>query len=299
MRKEGRHVGQAVLAGLCTVMLMSGSASAGVTGQWDFTGGLTATIGADLQYGDGPGGTTEGNTAFGKTSDFSLPTIVPTDAGGTATGAAVNAELMRFTQSTANTQGYKMFPGAAANDGFSGGDVNQYSIVFDVYYPAASTDKYRALFQTRAANDNDADFFIGDGSVGPSPNGIGIAGQYDGTIAPDTWYRIAMVVHLVDDGGPTLMKYINGNLVGSQTLLDGRFGVWADGTGNPSWIFSDNDGEVELGYVDRVAFYDASLSANDVALLGGLKNGPVVPEPATLSLLALGAAALLRRRVRA
>jgi hypothetical protein len=281
-----------VACGLCAGPVLAAS----VTGQWDFTSGLTATIGTDLQYGDGPGGVTAGGTSFGTAASFGIPGVLPIDAAGNPIGAGVDANVMRFPKMGTSAEGYKMWPGALANGSYSAGDVNQWSLVMDLYYPSASTGKYRALFQTAAANNNDADFFIGDDTVSPSPSGIGISGQYDGRIGPDAWYRIALVVNLdAGSGNPSYMKYINGVLVGSQSIFSTRFAPWSAESGNPSWILSDNDGETELGFIDQVRFYDGALSANDIAALGGITN---VPEPPTLALLGLGAVALLRRRAK-
>ena len=51
------------------------SLQAAVTGQWDFKGGLSASIGNDLEYFDLPGGETELATQFGTTSSFGIPDI--------------------------------------------------------------------------------------------------------------------------------------------------------------------------------------------------------------------------------
>lgn len=297
MRREKILSGGCLVAGVCAVLAAATGASAAVTGQWDFNDaadGLKATVGHDLVYGDAG----QPASVFGKTSALGIAKIQPTDAAGNPVGAATDADVMQFPGFGSSSQGYKMYPGAAANGAFSGGDVNQYTMVWDVYYPSSSNNTYRALLQTSATNGNDADFFIGNGTVAPSPNGVGISGVYNGTILPDTWYRIALVVNLdVGTGNQSFFKYINGNLVGSQSLVNSRWSVWAEGSGNPSWIFSDNDGDTAMGYADHVAFFDSALSANDVAALGGLTNA--VPEPASLLLVGMGVTALIRRRARA
>jgi len=191
-----------------------------------------------------------------------------------------------------------MFPGAPANGSYSAGDVNKYSLVMDVLFPTASDNLYRALFNTAAANNNDADFFIGDNTVLPQPNGIGISGQYDGTILPNTWYRIGLVVDLDTPGGtPTYYKYINGALVGSQEVRNSRFAPWSLESGNPSWIFSDESGETALGYVNSVQFSDFAMTAAQMALLGGPSADGimVIPEPAAGLLLGSGLLLLARR----
>lgn len=52
------------------------AASTIATGQWDFEqGDLHATLGIDLEYGDGPAGRVKGHTSFGTTTSFSIPDI--------------------------------------------------------------------------------------------------------------------------------------------------------------------------------------------------------------------------------
>jgi hypothetical protein len=263
-------------------------ARAGVTGQWEFNGDFSAATGTALA----PQGIAVSQSAFGTTTAFGVPSI-----GGQV------AQVMRFPGMPTSADGYQMFPGAPANGSFSLGDVNRYTLVMDVLYPTASDNLYRGLFQTAAANNNDADFFIGDGTTLPQPNGIGISGQYDGTILPNTWYRIALVVNLDTPAGtPTFYKYINGALVGSQELRNTRFAPWSLESGNPSWIFSDNDGETALGYVNSVQFSDYDMTAAQIAFLGGPSADgiQIIPEPASglllgASLLALAALRTGRR----
>ena len=261
-------------------------ARAGVTGLWEFNGDFSAAIGAAIV----PQGIAVSQSMFGTTTALGVPNI-----GG------VVAQVMRFPMMPTAADGYQMFPGAAANGSYSAGDVNKYSLVMDVLYPAASDNVYRALFNTAAANNNDADFFIGDSTTLPQANGIGISGVYDGTILPDTWYRIALVVDLDTPAGtPTYYKYINGALVGSQELRNTRFAPWSLASGNPSWIFSDNDGETALGYVNSVQFSDFAMTAAQIEFLGGPSAAGilVIPEPASGLLLGAGLLLLARRVLR-
>ncbi len=235
----------ALLLGLC------GPAFGTVTGQWDFnSSNLTATVGTALGY--------RGDTAAQTT--FTTKTI-----GGQT------AVVMAFPATTP-TQGYVMTHGIAPNSGDN--YVNQFTLIMDVMYPAVSSGQFRALLQTSESNNNDADLFIG------SNNGIGIATIYQGVIAPDTWHRVAFVFDLTLAEGH-LRKFIDGALVGSQTLEGGADGRWA--LAPTALLFTDEDGETRAGFVNSIQIHDAALSDADVAALGGpTADGiPLPPPPLT------------------
>ena len=205
-----------------------------VTGQWDFTNGdLGATIGKDMEFL----GNTEASTTF-----------------GTETIAGQTANVMNFPAATP-TQGYYVTPGILPN---GGGDLaNIHTLIMDVKFPASSTDAWRGLWQTDTNNANDGEYFIN-----PS-NGIGISGNYTGTIAADTWHRVAFALDLTKT---ELAKYIDGELVGTQTLtgIDGRFAV-----GNAGLLFADESDETAAGVVSSVQFRPFQLTADQIAALGG------------------------------
>ncbi|HEX5223345.1 MAG TPA: LamG-like jellyroll fold domain-containing protein [Verrucomicrobiae bacterium] len=235
-----------ILTGITLALVLGSSLPswAAVTGQWDFnSSNLTATVGTDL-------------------ADFGL---TPT----TFTTATINGEkavVMGFPAADP-TQGYIMTHGVAPNGG--GGYANQYTLIMDIMYPAASSGTWRGLFQTRTDNSNDGDLFINDG------NGIGISASYSGTILPDTWHRVAFVV----DSSPEtnrLKKYIDGALVGTQSL-DGLDGRWAmDPT---ALLFTDNDGETAPGFVNSIQVHDVPLTDTDIFALG---NPTAAGIPATI-----------------
>lgn len=159
----------------------------------------------------------------------------------------------------------------------------------DLMYPAASTGQWRSLFQTSDSNGNDGDLFVNTG------NGIGISSSYQGTIAADTWHRVAFVFDLTSS---SLTKYIDGAPVGAQTLSAGTDGRWSLGT--TALLFADNDGETAMGYINSLQIHDTALSAADIAGLGGATAAgiPVVPEPASGLLFVAGLALLAVRRNR-
>ncbi|HNQ91143.1 MAG TPA: hypothetical protein PKM73_21220 [Verrucomicrobiota bacterium] len=244
------------LLGLVAGVAFCTTTQAAATGAWNFDGGnLDAAIGSALQY--------RGTTAaqFGTTTSFGIPNI-----GGQV------ASVMQFP-ATDVTQGFIMTHGAAANGG--GTYVNQYTVMYDLYWPGDPGD-YRALFQTSESNANDGDFFVnGDG-------GIGISSNYQGNLDDGAWHRVAAVFDLPTS---TLSKYIDGTLVGAQTLSSGVDGRWSLGT--TALLFADEDGETDMGYVNSIAFFDTALSGPEVAAFGGPTAAGIIPEPGTLSLALL------------
>ena len=208
--------------------------AAAVTGQWDFDNGdLSATVGQALEY--------RGDTAAGTT--FTTLQINGEDA-----------QVMAFP-ATSPSQGFVMPHGAAPNGG--GQYVNLYTLIYDLMFPAASSGTWRALFQTSTGNANDGDLFVNPG------NGIGISGNYTGTVQADTWHRVAFVVNSVNG---RLSKYIDGVKVGEQSIegLDGRFSL--DPT---ALLFTDEGNETAAGYVNSIQFRNWVMTDEEIATLGG------------------------------
>src|SRR5689334_20063590 len=130
-----------VLFALTLTSLIAVSAShAAITGQWDFeSGDLSATEGVAMGYLDPA---TQSGTAFGTTTAFGIPNI---------NGQV--ARVMRFPKMATSSMGYLMTHGAQPNGG--GTLVNQYTLILDVLYPAASSGKYRSITQTDNSGDGD------------------------------------------------------------------------------------------------------------------------------------------------
>ncbi len=241
--------GALVLAGL----LSAGSLAAQPSGQWDFTkSNLTATVGSDLQFADGAGGVTDQGTAFGTTTSFGIP-----DIGGT------NTTVMRFPAAT-NGQGYLMPGPSTANGG--GGLVNDYTVIFDLLYPAGSNAKLRPLLDT------DQSIFVpGPDMVVDVSNGIGIRpnGPYVGSVTTNAWHRVGFSVQQDKN---TIMEYIDGTRVGiytvggSQAGVDGRFAL-AVAAG--SLILGTTDTNAAPGYVSSIQIRDVALGTGQMKALGG------------------------------
>jgi YVTN family beta-propeller protein len=224
-----------------------------VTGQWDFDrGDLRATVGTDLAY--------VGDTA-------ALTTFPVVSINGQP------ARVMAFGSNSIH-QGFLMHHGAASNGG--GHFVNQYTLLMDVMFPAASSGGWRALFQTDPFNhdSNDAEFFVGSSASLPDPNGLGTEGQFNGSLAADTWYRIGFAVDLAAPAGKQLSKYVNGVKVGEQSLsgeVDGRYAL-----GPTALLFTagiSGGGFTQAGFVSSIQFINGCMSSEAIAALGGAGAG--------------------------
>ncbi|MBX3747783.1 MAG: immunoglobulin domain-containing protein [Verrucomicrobiae bacterium] len=266
----GGPVWRAVLLASLVALTLHSSARGAVVGQWNFeNGNLNAAVGGQpLAYADGAGGLTQQGTSFGTTTSLGIP-----DIGGVA------APVMRFSEFNFPA-GYAMPVSADPNGG--GSQVNTWTLFLDVLYPQESHNRWRALIDTDGGFfGEDADFFIN------TANGIGISGNYSGTIQPNTWHRIAIVV---DAPNNQIRKYIDGIEVGTQaaggaSAVDGRWALTAGGTAT---LFADNDGEVAPGFVSSIQLQDVALERGQIAAYGGPSAAgvPTTPPAVPSSLLA-------------
>jgi len=243
--------------------------------QFDFNGDLSASVGpGTLEYFNGA--TTSGAVGFGTASGFGLPAL----AGGDATVMSFPA----FRQD----QGLTLDTGCGPNGGSE--DINQYTMIWDMLIASFDSD-YSSLYNTSGTNNNDGDFFI------RRDHGIGISSVYDGVVNAGEWYRIAVTLDLPTS---TMSKYIDGALVGTQTLsagVGGRWSLWPTGT-LPTFLLTDEDGETNAGFINSFYFADRVLSGAEISALGGADVDGVVPEPATALLLVVGASVISRLKRR-
>jgi hypothetical protein len=231
-----------------------------VSGQWDFEAGTAAaTIGSPLVL----------------RPDMEFYTIFET-----ATVGSGSSGVMRFNYPAGSADaslGYFLPHGVLPNGG--GAKANQYTLIMDLLFPAASTG-YRALLQTETNNTTDADLFVNPG------NGIGTASQYQGNFTADTWHR---VVFTVDLAKRELGKYIDGTNVlagpvGSAPLGLGPYQYLSatDGTVDQRWsleplalLFGDEDGEVAAGVVSSIQTRPVILNPSQIADLGPATSGGI------------------------
>jgi len=109
-----------------------------------------------------------------------------------------------------------------------------------------------------------------------------------GNINDGAWHHLVGI----HDAGSTTDIWIDGDLAvsGTGTGPGDRSGVMTIGD-NP-----ESNNRNWNGLIDEVAVWNRTLTIDEVAELYNSGAGSAIPEPATMSLLALGGLALLRRR---
>lgn len=198
------------------------------------------------------------STQFGKASTFGLPAINGTDP-----------DVMAFPK-CAPQQGYLLTPGFDPNGAFQDSALtSNYTLIYDLYYPAESAGKWRALLQTDVDNNTnagdayDGEFFLENSATG----GVGINGNYRGTISTGAWHRIAISVRAAPGEGQA-QRYVDGQFVGAigttGTGLAERFGLSLT-----ALLFTDNSNETEAGYVSSFYIVDRAMNASELTALGG------------------------------
>ncbi len=245
------------LATPVAAVLFAVPAFAQPSGLWNFdSGNLSATVGSPLTYR----GDTQGATVFGSTTTLGIPNI-----------AGTPANVMMFPAATNTSLGYDM-PTPAANGG--GSLVSDYTLLLDVLYPSGSSGKVRPIIQTDdGVITAPADLVIGSG------NGIGInEGPFFGTIAPNTWYRIAFVV---SGTAQQVRFYIDGAEVGSAPIpapggADHRLALSPNSS---SQILNNNNSNAAPGYVNSIQLRDVALTSGQVQALGAASASGI---PATI-----------------
>ncbi len=222
--------------------------------QWEFDGTLDAT----------------------PTGNALVPAYAPPAAAAdvsfaVATIDGTEASVARFSRGTT----FALTHGLAPNGG--GTYLNQYTLIMDVMFPdRAPSGGWAALVQTDVHNISDGEWFVNP------QNGIGISGNYGGTVEAGQWRRLALVVDLV---AGTFTSYIDGLRVQQNTgeAFDGRFSA-----GPVLLLFADEDAENAEGFVNSVQLQDVALGDAEIAALGaasaaGIPSG-LVPLPAPVGL---------------
>ncbi len=254
MKRFNNHLTTTLLLG---ASLLWGAKSPGqVIGQWDFNNtNLVQSAGStlgDLQYADGAGGATSLGTVFGSTTALGIPGINGTPA-----------VVMGFPAAT-NGMGYQMPPPPTANGG--GSEVNEWTLLLDVLYPTGSDSTDRPIIDVDGVTTSSGGLFFAGSEFGVSAtDDIGApTGPYFGSVKPNTWYRLGMVVKTNQ-----VSFYINGVRVGSipnTGQLDTRFAL---STASPSLVLGTLFDVAAPGYINSMQFRDVPLNPGQMQALGG------------------------------
>jgi hypothetical protein len=221
-----------------------------VLGQWDFNSAdLTLpTTGAALRFLGGLQGIFETNQINGRPAGvMRLPGPVPQE----------QALLAPFTH--------------LANGG--GTNLNQYSLVMDVMWPAESALLFRAIFNSSTNNEDDAEIF-----VNPDDQ-IGVNNNYALNVPITEWHRIALVYDLANPTN-SMIRYVDGNTNNAAPQLleggnvDGRFSLRGG-----LLLFSDEDGENPTVFVNSIQLRAGAMTPEQVAALGPASSGGIGQGP--------------------
>ncbi len=140
-------------------------------------------------------------------------------------------------------------------------ETSNYTIQLDFMVPDAIS--YDGLFQTKVENDNDADIFTHNHTVG-----VGTLG-YGGNVLDNRWYRLV----LVNNNG-TFSLYLDGELINTNTENDTRWVIAPQGF----FLCCDEDGEKVDTYVSEIAYWNAPLTEEQIKACG------VIDQPALSTL---------------
>jgi hypothetical protein len=234
-----------------------------VTGQWDFEfGDLGATIGAPLDYLDGPAGLTQAGTQFGTTADLGVA-----DIGGQS------ARVMKVPGDLDRNIGYVMDHRIKPNGG--GTRVNQYTLIMDVLVDTSGPGAASLWQVSSLSNTDDGDLFWQGNNFGQG------SGGYNGTGAftAGAWHRVVAAYDMAANP-PVVVKYVDGifqdNWTANQGLDHPRRAL------QPTAIlFADGDqDERRVMWVNSVQIREGRLSNAEIEALGGPSAGgiPIVIE---------------------
>jgi hypothetical protein len=234
-------------------IVTTGSAQAAVTAQWDFNNGdLSATVGKDLKYLDGPGAVSQANTVFGTTTSLGIADINGTPAKIMKRKGAVNSAI-----------GYIADHGISPNGG--GQLVNQYTFIMDVYFTGTMS-----LFNCQNTNNTT------DGSIFWQGNQLGQGtGGYNGkgTATANAWHRIALAA----DMGATpsvITKFVDG--IKQEDWIQPGLDLPRRSWQHTILLLADGDGDDQADtYVSSIQIRNGKLSDAQLVALGGPSAGKI------------------------
>ena len=247
------------IVGLVTSFLLlfagtvGGQAQDAFVATWNFgEGDLSALHGEDMEYMED-----------GEVSTADLVQFGATDALGISPIKEEIANVIKIGKLDPD-QG---LIAPLTEDSNGGGDtINNWTAVMDVLIPSGSAGKKQSLIELVSdefvAGAADAEFYIG------ANNGIGAVGLEYGSLTPEKWHRIVIVVNIEELWANF---YIDGIKVGEVTFpddsLDGR---WSLDTlfDMKMTLFNDDNNESEEIFVNSIQIRYEPLNSGQVLALG-------------------------------
>jgi len=213
--------------------------------------------------------------------------LVKTGAGFAAhagTGGADRAQQVELASHFIVTHGVPAGTGGGAK-------VNEYSLLYDVNFPAAGN--WKTLLQTDTGNTSDGEIFINtSGNIGGA---AAVGGYSSNAMGANTWYRVVITVK----NGTDRSIWVNGTrwYDGNAGSLDDRMSL-----ASTFLAFADEDGEDGAIKVTNLAVWDQVLTNAEIAALGSpgarLVNTPP-PLPNFPPVITQGATATLNATMNA
>jgi hypothetical protein len=220
----------------------------------------------------------------GTTLGAQAPSHVYTLDGGSLADSKGGPSLALFGSNTASTVG----SASGYTFGFGGGftlsnalaNTGVYSIELRFFFDQTSGYRKIVDFKNRTS---DAGFY----NLSTSANFFPLASGPSGAFANGSMAHVV----ITRDASSLFTAYVNG--VSQFSFTDGGSAAVFSGTNGIIHFLHDDaaqNSEQSSGFADYIQLYDTALTANDVALRYGASANPsnVVPEPATVALLATG-----------
>jgi 3',5'-cyclic AMP phosphodiesterase CpdA len=201
----------------------------------------------------------DGGLRFGTAAELGVAPLPGGEAG-----------LLAFPKFAAN-QWLQLDPEAAAQT--PAGTITAYSLVMDLL--VRDGEPWTSLFQTATGNSGDAEIYLRNNNDGTA--GIGISGNYQGSLTYGAWHRVGLTFE-PQGGGVLLKKFIDGVKVGEQVLADAaRFAVDAD---KGLLLFAEPNLATSGGFVGHVVFAAGALPETTLAGFGAARAGGILDAAA-------------------
>jgi len=226
-------------------------------GNWRFKTGLNNAVGlgSQLRLTNYENPLPTENPVFGTCSNFGIAALTSAnDSVMFVPKQGVDGGLFVYSNSIVESYGI---------------EDEDFTVIMDVLFPAASLNSWISIFQTSTININDAELFIN-----PS-NQLGISGEYFGEILPDRWYRIAFTINIT---AGYFRLYLDGIFLGQIPIESNRWAAVnssASGERQGFMLFADNDDETQDVYLSALQYRDFEMDSLNIVGLGKASNNGI------------------------